>query len=147
MDNQNQLNDISVKSSSSVLWLGMIASDPMFIVMIYLMNNFVQLEPVLPELKTIFISLGFISIAIPFFFLGNFKRLQNKVRDNIRLGMDNSPTELQRYITFLVIGMALCSMPAMFGFVLYLMAGEIKFALILIGAAFCLGLMYKPELN
>jgi hypothetical protein len=147
MNNQIQLDNNSVKSSSKTLWLGMIASDLMFIVFIFLMHKFAQLEPFMPDLKSAFIAIGFVSIAAPFLTLGHFKKLQNKVRDNIRLDIDSEPAELQRYISFLVIGMALCSLPSMFGFLLYLMAGELNYALILICAAFFLGFMYKPEID
>jgi hypothetical protein len=43
--------------------------------------------------------------------------------------------------------MSLCNLPGMFGFVLYIIAGDLKFALIFIGVSFFLGYLYKPELN
>ncbi len=147
MNQVNQLNDTTIKANSKVLWFGMQASPPMLMAFIYFINKYSQIEPILPELKNIFIGICLISIASPFILLGYFKRLQHKVSDNMRMGMDNSPTELQRYIAFLVIGMALCNFTAMFGFVLYMMAGEIKYALFFISVSFFLGFLYKPELT
>jgi hypothetical protein len=147
MNQVKQLNDTTVKTNSKVLWYGIQASPPMMMAFVYFMNKFSQLEPILPDLKNVFISLCLFSIVTPFILLGYFKRLQNTVRDNMRLGMDNSPTELHRYIAFLVIGMALCDMSAVFGFVLYMMTGEMNYALFFISISFLLGFLYKPELN
>jgi hypothetical protein len=143
MNEAKQFNYSTVK----VLWYTMQASVFMLIVLIYILNSFVQLDPVLPHLSNIFIGLCVVSIAAPFIFLGYFKRIQNKIRDNIQLGMDNTPSELHRYITFLLIGMSLCDLTGMFGFALYIIVGNLKFALFFIAVSFCLGFLYKPELK
>ena len=147
MNAPNQINNTTVKTSSKVLWYGMQASIPMLIILIYVMDNFVQLDPIMPHLVNIFIGLCVISIATPFILLGFFKRVQHKVTDNIQLGMDNEPADLHRYITFLVIGMSLCSLPAMFGLILYILADSLNYALFFIGVSFVLGFLYKPDLK
>jgi hypothetical protein len=147
MNQPTQLNDTTVKTNSKILWFGMQSSALMLFGFVYFMNKYSLLEPILPDLKNIFIGLCLFSIATPFILLGHFKRIQNKVSDNMRLGMENSPTDLQRYITFLIIGMAICDSSAMFGFILFIMTGEINYALIFICVSFFLGFLFKPDLK
>ncbi len=147
MNRPTQLNDTIVKTNSKILWFGLLSSPLIFGVMVYFMDKLAVLEPVLPDLNNIFIGLCIISIASPFILLGYFKRIQNTVRDNIQLGMDNSPEDLQRYLMFLIIGMSLCNLSGVFGLVLYILAGNLKYSLFFIAVSFCLGFLYQPELK
>jgi len=147
MNRPIQLNDTIIKTRSKTLWLRLQFSDPIFFVMVYFMYKFAVLEPALPDLKNIFIGLCIVSITAPFVLLGNFKRIQNTVRNNIQLGMGNSSDELQRYIVFLVIGMSLCNLPGMFGLILYILVGNLNLSLFFIAVSFCLGFLYQPELK
>ncbi len=147
MNERNQLNDANVKTNSKVLWFGMQSSVLIFIILVFFMEKVYPLEPILPDLRNIFIGLCVISITTPFLFLGYFKRVQNKIRDNLQLGMGNALSELHRYVTFLLIGMSLCNLSAMFGLLLYIIAGELKYSLFFIGISFLLGFLYKPELR
>jgi hypothetical protein len=147
MNTPNQINNTTVKTNSKILWYGMQASIPMLIILIYVMDNFVHLGPILPYLETVFIGLSLVSIATPFILLSYFKRVQHQIADNIQLGMDNESTDLHRYITFLILGMSLCSLPAMFGLILYILADNLNSALFFIGVSFVLGFLYKPDLK
>ena len=147
MNQPVQLNDTNIQTNTKMFWSAMQASAPMFLVVVYLMHSQSIMDPILPDLRNIFIGLCIISIVAPFIFLGHFKRLQNKIRDNVKIGIDNEPAELQRYFSFLVIGMALCELPAMFGLVLYITVGDLFYSLFFIGLSFFLGFLYKPELS
>lgn len=147
MNERKQLNDTNIKTNSKIVWFGMQSSALMFIVLVFFMDKASLLEPILPDLRNTFIGLCVISITTPFMFLGYFKRVQNKIRDNLQLDMDNMPSELHRYVTFLVLGMSLCSLSAMSGILLYITAGDLKYSLFFIGVSFLLGFLYKPELK
>ena len=147
MNKSKQLNNHTVKTSSKILWLGMQANAPVFIAVVFIMNGLLQLEPFGPELKNIMIGLSVFSIATPFFILGHFKRKQREIRDNMKLDMDNSPNDLQRYMTFLVTGMSLCSLPAILGLILFILAKEIPIAIFFICVSFFLGFLFKPVLK
>lgn len=147
MNQPKQFNDTNIKAQSKIVWMAMQSSVPILLVIVYFMNKLSLLEPVLPDLKNIFIGLCVISIASPFTILGFFKRLQNKIRDNLQLAIDNEPAELQRYFSFLLIGMALCNLSSMLGFVLYVIAGDYFYSLFFITISFFLGFLYKPELK
>ena len=143
MNEAKPFDDTTIK----ILWHAMQASTLMLIPIIYVLNHFIQLEPIMPDLKNIFIGICIISAAAPFTIHSFFKREQLIIRENIQTGIENTPEKLKRYFIFLLIGMSLCNLPGMFGFVLYIIAGDLKFALIFIGVSFFLGYLYKPELN
>lgn len=143
MNEVKQFDDSTVK----VLWYTMQSGILLFIPLIYILNNYVHIGPIMPNLKNILIGLCLISAAAPFSLLGYFKRTQRKIRDNIKLGMEVAPEELQRYFMFLLIGMSLCHLSGMFGLVLYIVASDLKYALIFIIISFFLGFLYKPELK
>ncbi len=147
MNQAKQLNDTNIKTNSKIFWSSMQASSPMFLVLVYFMDKQSLLDPIVPDLNNIFIGLCVISVVAPFVFLGHFKRIQNIIQDNLKIGVDNEATELQRYFTFLVIGMALCNLSSMFGLVLYIVAGDYFYSLFFIAISFLLGFMYKPELK
>ncbi len=147
MNQAKQLNDTNIKTNTKVFWIAMQSSVPMLLVLVYFMNKLSLLDPVLPELRNIFIGLCVINIAAPFTFLAYFRRVQNKVRDNLRLGMDNEPAELQRYFSFLLVGMSLCNLSSMFGLILYIISGDYFYSLFFIAVSFLLGFLYKPELK
>lgn len=147
MNQQKQLNDTNVRKNTKVFWMAMQSSAPMLLVLVYFMNKLSLLDPVLPELRNIFISLCVISIAAPFPFLGYFKRVQNKIRDNLKLSIDNEPVDIQRYFSFLVVGLSLCNASSMLGVVLYIIAGDYFYSLFFITISFFLGFLYKPELK
>jgi hypothetical protein len=147
MNKSKQLNDTNIKTNSKILWFGMQSSTPMLIVLVFFMDKVSPLEPVLPSLRNTFIVLCVISISAPFMFLGYFKRIQNKVINNLQSGMDNAPPELHRYIMFLLLGMSLCNLSALFGLILYIIAGNLKYSLFFISISFLLGFLYKPELS
>ena len=65
----------------------------------------------------------------------------------MQLGIDNTPSDLQTYITYLVIGMSLCNLPAMLGLVLYILVIDLNTSLFFIAASFLLGFLYKPDLK
>jgi len=130
-----------------VFWYAMQCGILMLIPFIYVLNHFIHLEPIMPDLRNIFVGVCIISIAAPFTLLGYFKRLQLKIRDNIQSGMEITQAELQRYFMILLIGMSLCDIPSMFGLVLYVIAGDLTYSLIFIGVSFFLGLLYKPDLK
>jgi hypothetical protein len=147
MNQVSQLSDENIKKISKTIWFTIQASPPMLIVFVYFSNMLGLIPPVMPEIKSIFVIICFLSIGAPFVLLGHFKKLQNTVRDNIQLGIDNEPSDLQRYYTFLVIGMALCNTSAMFGFVLFVLSGDVIYSYFFIAVSFLLGFLYKPELK
>jgi len=147
MNQANQLNEKNLKTTCKIFWSAMQASSPIFLVLVYFMNKISLLEPIVPEFKNILIGLCIVCVSAPFIFLGHFKRAQNKVMDNIKIGIDNETSDLQRYFSFLVIGMALCNSSAMFGLVLYITTGDYFYSLFFIAVSFLLGFMYKPELQ
>lgn len=147
MNQPQQLNDTLVKTNSKVLWFGLLASSPMFIVVVIYMDKLLQQEPILPDLKNILIGICLLSIPVPLALLGKFKRHQHMIRDNVRLGIENTTADLQRYITYLIIGMSLCNLPVMFGLVLYFLVGDLNLSLFFIGISFFLGFLYKPDLK
>ena len=147
MNEPMQINDTNIKTNSKIVWMGIQASAPMLLIVVVGMDKLSLLEPILPDLRNVFLIICGLSIAAPFLFLGHFKRIQNKIRDNLQLGIENESTELQRYFTFLVIGMCLCDLSAMFGMMLYITVGDYFFSLIFIAVSFFLGFLYKPELT
>ncbi|MBL1142573.1 MAG: hypothetical protein HND53_11120 [Proteobacteria bacterium] len=147
MNQPKQFNDTNIKRQSKIVWMTMQSSAPILIAIVYFMNKLSLLEAIMPDIRNIFIGLCVISIALPFTLLGFFKRLQNKIHDNLKLGMDNEPAELQRYFTFLLIGMALCELSSMLGLVLYIVAGDYFYSLFFITVSFFLGFLYKPDLE
>ena len=147
MNQPAQLNDENIKTVSKTIWFTIQASPPMLIIFVYFSNILGLIPPIMPEIKSIFVIICFLSIGAPFILLGNFKKLQNKVRDNIQLGIDNETPDLQKYYTFLVIGMALCDASAMFGFVLFVLTGDVAYSYFFIAVSFLLGFLYKPELR
>lgn len=146
MNQITQLNDENIKKVSKTIWFAIQVSPPMLIVFVYFMNMLELMPPVVPEIKSIFVIICFLSIGAPFLLLGHFKKRQNKIRDNIQLGIDNEISDLQRYYTFLVIGLSLCNASAMFGFVLFILAGDVNYSYFFIAVSFLLGFLYKPEL-
>tara|TARA_R110002111_G_scaffold260133_4_gene330938 strand:- start:2512 stop:2955 length:444 start_codon:yes stop_codon:yes gene_type:complete len=147
MNKPQQLNIAHIINTSKILWFGMLASSPMFLIAIFYMDKLQLLEPVLPELKNILTGICILSIPLSLILLGRFKRHQHKVRDNIHLDIDNTPTDLQSYITYIVIGMSLCNLPAMLGLVLYILVTDLYLSLFFIVVSFFLGFLYKPELK
>jgi hypothetical protein len=147
MNKPQPLNDTHIKSNSKVLWFGMLASAPMFIVAVYYMDKLQLQEPIMPDIKNILTGICALSIPLSLILLGRFKRHQFKIRDNLQLGIDNTPTDLQTYITYMIIGMSLCNLPAILGLVLYLMVSDLYLSLFFIGISFFLGFLYKPELK
>ncbi len=147
MNQVKHLTDENIENMSKTIWFAMQASPPMFIVFVYFSKKLNLILAVMPEIKSIFIIICFLSIGAPFILLGYFKKLQNKVRDNIQLGVDNAPSELQHYYTFLVIGLALCDACAIFGFVLFIFSGDITYSYFFIAVSFLLGFLFKPELK
>ena len=146
MNDRKQLDDTVIKTSSTMLWIGMQASMPMFVVAIFYMGK-ILLEPVLPELKNVIIGICILSIPVPFILLNRFKRSQRKIRDNLRLGIDNLPADLQRYITYLITGMSLCGLPGILGLIYYIFVNDVTLSLVFIGIAFSLGFLFKPDLK
>tara|TARA_R110002072_G_scaffold3803_3_gene27135 strand:+ start:4785 stop:5228 length:444 start_codon:yes stop_codon:yes gene_type:complete len=147
MNKPQQLNVAHIINISKILWFGMLASSPMFLIAIFYMDKLRLLEPALPELKNILSGICVLSIPLALILLGRFKRHQHKIRDNIQLGIDNTPTDLQSYITYIVIGMSLCNLPAMLGLVLYILVTDLYLSLFFIVVSFFLGFLYKPELK
>ncbi len=147
MNQVKHLTDENIENISKTIWFVMQASPPMLIVFVYFSNMLDLIPAVMPEIKSIFIIICFLSIGAPFILLGYFKKLQNKVGDNMQLGIDNAPSELQHYYTFLVIGLALCDACAIFGFVLFIFSGDITYSYFFIAVSFLLGFLFKPELK
>lgn len=147
MNKPQPLNDTHIKNNSKILWFGMLASPPMFIVAVYYMDKLQILEPIMPDIKNILTGICALSIPLSLILLGRFKRHQLKIRDNLQLGIDNTPTDLQTYITYMVIGMSLCNLPAILGMVHYMLVGDLYLSLFFIIVSFFLGLLYKPDLK
>lgn len=147
MNKPQQLNVAHIINISKILWFGMLASSPMFLIAIFYMDKLQLLEPVFPDLKNILTGICVLSIALSLIPLGRFKRHQHKIRDNIQLDIDNTPSDLQSYITYIVIGMSLCNLPAMLGLVLYILVTDLYLSLFFIVVSFFLGFLYKPELK
>lgn len=147
MNKPQQLNDTHIRNNSKMLWFGLLASSPMFLVAVFYMDKLHLHEPMLPDLKNILIGICVLSIPLSLLLLGRFKRHQHKIRDNMQLGIDNTPTDLQTYITYIVIGMSLCNLPAILGLVLYILVIDLYLSLFFIIVSFFLGFLYKPELK
>lgn len=147
MNQPAQLTDVNIKKASNTIWFAMQASPLMLIVFVYFSNMLNLIPPFMPEMKSIFIIICFLNIGTPFILLGHFKKLQNKIRDNRQLDINNEPSDLQRYYTFLVIGLALCGASAMFGFVLFILSGDVTYSYFFIAVSFLLGFLFKPELK
>lgn len=146
MTQQVQLNDENIKRVSKTIWFAMLASPPMLILFVYFSNKLGLIPPVMPEMKSLFVIISLLSIGAPFIFLGHFKKRQNNIRDNIQLGIDNEVSALQGYYTFLVIGLSLSNASAMFGFVLFILSGDVTYSYFFIAVSFLLGFLFKPEL-
>ena len=147
MNKPQQLNDTHIRNNSKMLWYGLLASSPMFLVAVFYMDKLQLQEPILPDLKNILIGICILSIPLSLLLLGRFKRHQHKIRDNIQLGIDNTPADLQTYITNMIIGMSLCNLPAMLGLVLYILVVDLYLSLFFIVVSFFLGFLYKPDLK
>lgn len=146
MNQVSQLTDENIKKVSKTIWFAIQTSPPMFIVFVYFMNMLELMPPIMPEMRSIFVIIGFLSIGAPFILLGHFKKRQNRIRDNIQLGIDNETADLQGYYTFLVIGLSLCNASSMFGFVLFILTGDVIYSYFFIACSFLLGFLFKPEL-
>ena len=147
MNKPQQLNDTHIRNNSKILWFGMLASSPMFLVAVFYMDKLQLQEPILSDLKNILLGICILSIPLSLLLLGRFKRHQHKIRDNMQLGIDNTPTDLQTYITYIVIGMSLCNLPAILGLVLYILVIDLYLSLFFIVTSFFLGFLYKPDLK
>jgi len=147
MNKPQQLNDTHIRNNGKMLWYGLLASSPMFLVAVFYMDKLQLQEPILPDLKNILIGICILSIPLSLLLLGRFKRHQHKIRDNIQLGIDNTPADLQTYITNMIIGMSLCNLPAMLGLVLYILVVDLYLSLFFIVVSFFLGFLYKPDLK
>ncbi len=147
MNKPQPLNDTHIRNNSKILWFGLLASSPMFLVTVFYMDKLQLQEPILPDLKNILIGICVLSIPLSLILLGKFKRHQLKIRDNMQLGIDNAPSDLQKYITYIVVGMSLCNLPAMLGLVLYILAIDLYLSLFFIVISFFLGFLYKPDLR
>lgn len=147
MNQPAQLTDVNIKKASNTIWFAMQASPLMLIVFVYFSNMLNLMPPLMLEMKSIFIIICFLSIGTPFILLGHFKKSQNKIRDNRQLDINNELSDLQRYYTFLVIGLALCDASAMFGFVLFILSGDVTYSYFFIAVSFLLGFLFKPELK
>jgi len=147
MDQPQQLNDTHIRNNSKVLWIGMLASSLMLLIPVFYMDKLQLQEPILPDLKNILIGVCVLSLPLSLVFLSKFKRLQSKIRDNMELGIDNTPSDLQKYITYIVVGMSLCNLPAMLGLVLYILVIDLYLSLFFIVVSFFLGFLYKPDLK
>ena len=147
MNKPQPLNDKHIRNNSKTLWFGMLASAPMFLITVFYIDKLQLQEPILPDLKNILIGICTLSIPLSLLLLGRFKRHQHKIRDNIQLGIDNTPTDLQTYISHIVIGMSLCNLPAMLGLVLYILVIDLYLSLFFIVVSFFLGFLYKPDLK
>ena len=90
MNKPQQLNDTHIRNNSKILWFGMLASSPMFLIVVFYMDKLQLQEAILPDLKNILIGICILSIPLSLVLLGRFKRHQNKIRDNIQLGIDNT---------------------------------------------------------
>ena len=147
MITHQSLNNITLKSMSKVIWFGIQASVPVFIVILVLMDQVIKFEPVVPALKPILIGLCIISIPAPFVILNRFKRKQLEISNNIQLGMSSDTKNLQRYLSLLIIGLSLCNLTAAFGLILYIISGEIELSIFFIIVSLLLGFLYKPALK
>ena len=147
MNKPQQLNDKHIKNNSKILWFGMLASSPMLLVAVFYMDKLQLQEPILPDLKNILIGICVLTIPLSLLLLGRFKRHQHKVRDNMQLEIDNTTTDLQTYITYLIISMSLCNLPAILGLVLYFLVGDLYLSLFFIVVSFFLGFLYRPDLK
>lgn len=147
MNEPRQFNDTNIKRQCKIIWSAMQSSAPMFLVTVYILETLSILDPILPDLRNILLGLAALSVAAPFLLLGHFKRQQNTVRDNLKLGIDNEASQLQRYFTFMLIGISLCNLSSMFGIVLYIVAGDYFYSLFFIAVSFFLGFLYKPDLS
>lgn len=145
--NNNNLDENNIRTSSKMLWFGMQASPLMLAGCILLMENIIKQEAIMPELKTILMSVCILGIPLGFILSSRFRRIEQEIQDNFYATIENPKSLLQRYITFLVFGMMLCEIPAMFGLVLYIMTGEVYLSLFFIVCSFALGFLYKPELQ
>ena len=146
MQQAHQLDDNTVKNSSKFLWLGLQGSTLFLAGCLFILNNVVKLEPIVPEFKNIMIGLCLISIPATFFLIGRMRQSERDIRENIHSGIENSHAVLQRYITWLVIGMALAELPAIFALAMYMLTGEMMISLFFIFVSFIIGFFYKPAL-
>ena len=143
MNEEKSFNDATIM----MFWYTMQGGILMLIPFIYILNHYVHIGPIMPNLNNVFIGICFISIAAPFSLLGYFKRMQLKIRGDIQSGQEPAPEELQRLFIFLLIGMSLCHLSGMLGLVLYIIASNLKYTLFFIGVSFLLGFLYKPSLK
>ena len=141
---QHRLDDHTVKNSSKFIWLGLQSSTLFLGGCLFILNNIVKPEPIVPEIKHIMIGLCIISIPAAFFLIGRMRQSEREIRENIHAGIENSHAVLQRYITCLVIGMALAELPAIFALAMYMLSGEMMLSLFFIFVSFSIGFFYKP---
>ncbi len=144
--NNNKVDDSTIKATSTMIWFAMQSSAPMLAACLYIMENYVKIDPILPELKTIFICISILTIPLVFVLTNRFRQSEREISGNLHAGIENEKKLLQRYITYLVIGLSLCGLPAMFGLVLYIISGEILISVIFIALSFIFGFFYKPAL-
>ncbi len=147
MSARPDLNDTTVKTTSKVVWFAIQSSAPLFIIAILLFEYIAELQPVLVELRNVFIGLCVVSLPTPFIILNLFKQKQREVSNNIQLGMDNDAKLLQSYMSLLIIGLSLCNLSAVLGLILYITTGEIELSIFFIIVSLLLGFLYKPSLS
>ena len=147
MSTHQPFNDTIVKTTSKVIWFGIQSSVPIFIAAILALKFIANFEPIMPDLKNIFMGICVFTIPLPFFLLNQFRRKQREINGNIQLGMDNAPKDLQRYMSLLIIGLSLCNLSAAFGLVLFVISGAMEPAIFFTCISFLLGFLYKPTLN
>ena len=147
MSTPQQLNDTTIKTTSKLIWLGIQASVPLFVVAILMLDKVMRFDPIMPEFKNIFIGLCVLGIPVPFFVFNLFKRKQLEIRNNIQSGMGNESKDLLRYMSLLIIGMSLCNLTAALGLILYIISGDAELAVFFITLSLLLGFLFKPSLK
>lgn len=73
MNKPQQLNDTHIRNNSKILWFGMLASSPMFLIVVFYMDKLQLQEAILPDLKNILIGICILSIPLSLVLLGRFK--------------------------------------------------------------------------
>lgn len=144
MPNNNNLDNSTIVTSSKVIWSSMQASTLILAPCIYFMDKFLQFDPIAPDLKIVFLLICAASIPLAFTLNSKFRLKEREITANLYSGAESPRPLLQSYIKFLIIGLALCNFPAMFGLVLYLISGDVNLSMSFVAVGFGLGFLYKP---
>jgi hypothetical protein len=130
------------------LWVAQLATPPILAAVGYFLfaDSAGQVEPALVE-RMAYAPLVVAALVIPaLLFRARFREKIARLGQEWRQGRGNEETQASA-MTALAIGVALCDLPMLVGFVAYLASGVLTALLVSCAASLALLILYRPDLE